>query len=226
MVNDTWEVPDRALKAVRAVARRIAVSTRGVMDHDELVSVGYEWIARHKAKTLEWSQEPGGYLALSKSLYRAMQRAVQVERLARTGAEPQDLFYYSPGLVEEALPLLWGDRTFTQETVEDDAPRRRKSQPNEGNNQAALIADLDRAVGRLPGDLVAMLQARYVSELTFVEIGRIYGLSEQAVTRRLAAAVQSIVDLLGGESPHRRRPRLSNAGAQAEVRNMYEGGEP
>lgn len=226
-MSEAWDCPEVALKEARRSARRVHSSCRGLLDYDELVSIGYLWIAKHKDKVLEWSdkeQHPMGWKAMGKSMLRAMSREVAKERVRRTGGDTQDTFYYTPALIEEVLPDLWDveDRVLTGPTVEPDTPRG-KMLPGEGGNREAIIADVTKAVGRLNDSERSILQARYFTGLTILEIAKMHGISEDTVERRLRAITITVMDYLGGESPWRVNRHRSTAAAVAETRNQWEG---
>lgn len=221
-----WECPEVALKQARRAARRAHQQSRGLLDYDELVSLGYMWIAAHKDKVLEWSdkeQHPSGWRALSKSMLRYMNREVARERTRRNGGV-DDSFYYTPSLVEEVLPDVWDveDRVMSSHPGEQDTPRG-KMLPGEGGNREAVIADVAKAVSRLHEQEKSILQARYFTNLTILEIAKMHGVSEDTVERRIRNTLQSVIDTLGGESPWRSRRPRSNAAALAETRNQWEG---
>lgn len=229
MVNEHWDAPEEALRQARKTAHRAHQQCRGYLDYEDLVSVGYEWIARHKGKTLEWcdrEKHPSGWKALGVSMLRYMNRAVAKERAARTGGSTEDAFYYSPAVIEELLPVLWDveDRRPSQVATEPDAPKR-KQLPGEGMNREASLSDVSRAVQCLAEEEKALLQSRYFANLTLAEIARMRGVSEDTVTRHLRNTIRTMNDYLGGESPWRRRRSRSNAAAQAETRNQWEGDE-
>lgn len=227
MSSDSWECPEVALKQARRCARRAHAQCRGLLDYDELVSIGYLWIAGHKGKVLEWTDKennPMGWKALAKSLLRYMNREIAKERVRRTGGDTQDSFYYTPGLIEEVMPDVWDveDRVLSASPGEPDAPRG-KMLPGEGGNREAVIADVSKAVGRLNDQERSILQARYFTGLTILEIAKMHGVSEDTVERRLRNISTTVLDYLGGESPWRTKRPRSNAAALAETRNQWEG---
>lgn len=227
MVDD-WEPPELALKQARKTARRAHMQCRGLIEYPDLVALGYAWIAKHPDKVEAWcdkDEHPSGWKALGKSMLRAMNREIAKERARRTGANTEDAFYYTPGLIQDTLPDVWDvqDRLPT-DAGPTDTPRG-KSMPSEGNNRAAVLADVSAAVQRLHHDEQKLLQARFYSGLTVAEMARMYSVSEDTIERRLRLAIQSVNDYLGGESPWRRRKAKSNAAAIAETRGAWEGDE-
>jgi hypothetical protein len=158
------EVSPAAMKAARSVARRVQYTARGLMEYDDLVGVGYEWLVRHPDKASEWSEQGGvGWKMLRTSLYRAMGRAVAKERKRRIGeGAASDQVYYSPSMVEELLPQVW-DLSARVASPVPDGERRGKQSPSEGGNHQAALADIALALSRMPSDAVAMIQDRYVA---------------------------------------------------------------
>lgn len=216
------EVPPAAMKAARSVARRVQYSARGLIEYEDLVSIGYEWLVKHPDKVEDWCEGGGvGWRMLRTSLQRAMGRAVARERKRRIGEGAQDQTYYSPGMVEELLPHVWDLHARTAAPVTDGERRGRQS-PSEGGNHMTALADVTHAISRMPADAASMLHARYVEGLTYDEIGGMFGVTGQVAARRLDRYLHTIVDLLGGERPWPRRSR-SRAAARATTDNDYEG---
>ena len=229
MAVEQWEVPELALKQARKAAHRAHRQCRGLIDYDDLVGIGYQWIAKHPEKTLEWcdkEQHPAGWKALGLSMLRYMNREIAKERAKRTGGSTADNFYYTPAIIEAALPDVWDldDRLPTQTAADDGDTRRGRSQPNEGMNREAVLADITQAVSRLAIEERNLLQAKFYSNLTVGEIAKLYGISEDTVTRRVNNTIRTVNDLLGGESPwKRRRKSRTTAAALAETRSQWEG---
>jgi RNA polymerase sigma factor (sigma-70 family) len=215
-----------ALREARRAAQRAHKQCNGLIDYDELVSFGYEWIAKHPQQAVEWCDKdahPGGWKALGKSMLRYMNRQVSKERAYRNGGSTSDQFYYSPGLIAEILPDIWDEHDRTPGGQAPSDTPRGKSMPSEGMNREAAMADVLKAVGRLADEETKLLQARFYANLTLPEIAKMYGVSEDTVSRRLANTIRTVGDLLGGEQPWKTK-RRSNAAAQAETRSGYEEG--
>jgi RNA polymerase sigma factor (sigma-70 family) len=221
--DEEMVIPDQALKAARSVARRVQHTARGLLDYDDLVSVGYEWLVKHPEKAVEWCENGTGYRALRTSLYRAMGRQVAKERRRRIGDSGlSDQMYYTPGLIEELLPQVWDLHARVTQGVTD-GERRGRSSPSEGNNHAAMLADVTHAVSRMPSDVRALLRARYLEGLTYEQVGELIGVSADTAARRMDSYLHTLIDLLGGERPWpSRRPR-TRAAAQAAVESDYAG---
>lgn len=224
--EDWWECPEVALKGARSAARRVHQQSRGLLEYDDLVAIGYEWIIRHKAKVAEWSDKethPSGWKAMGKSMLRAMSREVAKERARRSGGTTGDAFYYTPAIVNDVLPDIWAldDRLPSRQAPSDQI--RGRAAPSEGGNREAVLADVAAAVARLHTDERALLQARFYAHLTIAEVAKVHGISEDTVERKLRNITRTVIDYLGGETPWQTRRPRSTSHALAVTRTAWDG---
>lgn len=199
------EVPDEALRAARSTARRVARIHNGVVPFDDLVSVGYEWLVKHRDHVEQWATEGRhGRNKLHRALYRAGQRYAHRERTRLTGGQLGDHYFYTPPVVEELLPAVWAydEWTYNGGVPEDDTGRRKPKAPNEGNDRLAALVDVKWAVAGLSAEDQQLLRDRYEDGgLSVQVIAATYGVSEQAIRYRLGRVLQRVCDRLGGEPP-------------------------
>lgn len=222
-----WSQHEHALEGAMRVAKAKATEVyrigRNLVEYDELLATGYEWIAKHAERVIEDGGEKPGRLA--RDIRRAMLHTVERERLRVTGARPEDLTYYTVSDIERLLPLAFEPNELVMPgQVDEDTEHRAKKAPNEGNDYAASVVDVSRALSRLPEDARVLLQQRYDIGLEYPDIARLHGLTAGAAEKRVKRTLFTILDLLGGEAPWRdRRPR-GNAHAQAITNTTLEGG--
>lgn len=201
-------IPEHLNKIIHRAARRIMVSSRGLVELDDLVAEVYLWMVKHPAK-MEGFLDPkdrGACRVFDKIAYRRMQDYVLRERTAKTGGKASDQYFYHVGMVEELLPDVWNvnDRLFA--TVDDRATgmKRGRTIPSEGNSRAAMLADVQAAVNRLPEHEQELLRMRFYDGnggMTLRELAAMLDISEAQASRRMSRLVDKVVDHLGGESP-------------------------
>lgn len=213
-----------ALRASKAVARRVSNSARGLLDIDDLTQIGFVWALENESKVHDYLEDER-IGALKAQMYRTMQRAVAKERASSTGCATEDIFYYTVPLIEELLTEVWEDADRAMSGALADGQPLGKGPINEGNNRAAHVIDILRALSRLPEDTRSLLRQRYQVGLEWEEIGSLHGLSAEAAKKRVRRSLVTMLDLLGGESPWKGRRPTGNAHAQAITANTYDGGE-
>lgn len=221
----TWDVPESALKMARSVAKRVAKSHRQIIPEDELVSVNYEWIAGNKRDVLDWSADPDMKNLLYTVMLRNCQQYVLNER-TRSSGSVSDQYFYHLAVLETLLPDVWDVESWATGSGSDEQEIRHKSIPSEGGSRMAMLADMSAALRTLSTDEERALQLRYRHGLTLQEIADKDQVSPEAVRKRVVKATVKIIDYLGGDAPWdlTRRVHRSNAKAQAETRNAYDGG--
>lgn len=221
----TWDVPESALKMARAVAKRVAKSHRQIIPEDELTSVNYEWIASHRSDVEEWADNPDMKNLLYTVMLRNCQQYVLNER-TRSGGQASDQYFYHMAVLETLLPDVWDVESWSSSSGSEEQEIRHKSMPSEGGSRMAMLADVSAAMRSLSTDEERALQLRYRHGLTLQEIADKDDVSAEAVRKRVVKATVKIIDYLGGDAPWdlTRRVHRSNARAQADTRNAYEGG--
>ena len=220
----TWDVPEKALKMARSVAKRVARSHKQLIPEDELVSVCYEWIATHRHEVLEWAEDPDKKNLLYHVLHRNCQQYVLTER-TRGGSQTSDQYFYHLAVLETLLPDVWDVARWGASSGEEITEFRGKSMPSEGGSRMAMLADVSSALRALSTDEEAVLRLRYEAGMTLTDIAKGMDVSAEAVRKRLVKATVKIIDYMGGDAPWDidRRIKRSNARAQAETRAAYEG---
>ena len=222
----TWDVPESALKMARAVAKRVAKSHRQIIPEDELTSVNFEWIASNRKDVLDWSADPDMKNLLYTVMLRNCQQYVLNER-TRSSGSVSDQYFYHLAVLETLLPDVWDVESWAAGSGSDEQEIRHKSIPSEGGSRMAMLADMAAALRTLSTDEERALQLRYRHGLTLQEIADKDNVSPEAVRKRVVKATVKIIDYVGGDSPWdlTRRVHRSNAKAQAETRNTYDGGK-
>ena len=73
---------------------------------------------------------------------------------------------------------------------------------NEGNNLAAMIADVDRVMKKLDPRMQGILTSRFVNDQPLAEIAEAWDISPQRVEQLVAKGIKEIADKLGGATPY------------------------
>jgi DNA-directed RNA polymerase specialized sigma24 family protein len=201
------DIPAHLDSVIHAIARRVSRSGRGLLDEADLRQECYMWVLTHWDRVVadhadpEDMKYPIGYFR--KIMYRVAQKAVLRERVARTGGQPEDFFYYSITIIEELLPAVFDRGDWAARGVSDDQLARRKPKaPNESGDYLAMLCDVSRAYESLPYEDRRVIRLRFAPPgRSFDDLGRLWGVVPSTAHRRVAHVLEKVVDFLGGESP-------------------------
>ena len=179
------------------------------------------WSLKRPDKIEQWlshDQEPqdrkSGIRQLAKTFQREADKICRSEKARKIGYETRDEYFYSIGLLEELIANI--DALEQQQGGQSARVSGGGSDPATGNNFAATIADVRKAMEALdPADCL-MLEMRYQEGLTFAQIATQLELSDSTVHRRVNSALKRMVKVLGGDNPWSvRHKTMSNAQAIA-----------
>ena len=213
------------MRACARAAKRVTVVNRRYVEHADVLSELYVWVAKHEKYVLEWREQgQHGDNKLNVALYRAGHEYASRERARRTGAKMGDFFWYTPAVVEDLLPDVWEYSSWQgSNQVETDMPRG-KSRPGEGGNRQAMMIDLAYAITTLSPDEQRILRDRFYvyPHRSTEELAHMWELTADGFRKRVDRAIGRIVERLGGEPPFWQggRRAKSNAAAQSETRRQ------
>lgn len=147
------------------------------------------------------------------------------ERAHIVGYEPEDLFYYSTGQIQELLPVVMDRESWTTTTVVGErAETKPNSDPAHGNNRLAMICDVRSALEACSEADKRLLWTAFGLGVSNEEHALSFGITEDAMRMRIVRALRRLQKHLGGPDPAPRfqggRRALSNSQAQAITRNQ------
>lgn len=213
------EVTEIAASVAKQIHPRYAVYFEAQDLKQELLL----WSLKHEPKIAEWlnpDQEPwdrkSGIRQLAKSLQREADKICRSAKARKTGYEIHDEYFYSRGVLEELLTNL--DEIEAQQTGMQVRVSGGGSDPATGNNVAASVADVRKALDQLDPMDRLMVEMKYQEQLTYKQISESMELSDSTVHRRVSGALNRMVKFLGGDNPYtgsNYRKTISNAQAQA-----------
>lgn len=181
------------------------------------------WSLKREDKIEQWlshdqelQDRKAGIRQLAKTFQREADKICRSEKAKKIGYETRDEFFYSTGLLEELIANL--DALEQQQGGQNARVSGGGSDPATGNNFAASLADVRKALEKLDPNDRLMLEMRYQEGLTFAQIAGELELSDSTVHRRVNGALKRMVKLLGGDNPWSGgRKAISNAQAIAQT---------
>lgn len=168
----------------------------------------YAWKRKDKVKEYLIREDPieikQGYKAFSTFMRRAGERYARKEKARTLGYELGDEYFYRLDLIENLIKVAGTNESYLANQVFDPDVHgvQVKKLANEGNNLAAMIADVDRAMKKLDPRMQGILTSRFVNDMPLAEIAEAWDISPQRVEQLVAKGVKDIADKLGGVTPY------------------------
>jgi RNA polymerase sigma factor (sigma-70 family) len=168
----------------------------------------YAWKRKDKVAEYLIREDPieikQGYKAFSTFMRRAGERYARKEKAKALGYELGDEYFYRLDLIENLIKVAGsGESYLTNQVFDPDVHGVKAKKPaNEGNNLAAMIADVSRAMSKLDPRMQGILTSRFVNDMPLADIAEAWDISPQRVEQLAAKGVKEIADKLGGMSPY------------------------
>jgi RNA polymerase sigma factor (sigma-70 family) len=203
-VNDDTlqEVTEIAATVAKQIHPRYAVYFEPQDLRQELLL----WALKRPNKIEEWlgpdveaKDRKAGIRQLAKSMQREADKYCRHAKAKASGYETRDEYFYNQGILEELIANL--DEVNNQTGGMQARVSGGGGDPATGNNFAASIVDVRRAMEQLEPQDQLMLEMRYAQDYTYSQIASILGLSDTTTHRRVEAAMKRMVKFLGGENP-------------------------
>ena len=168
----------------------------------------YAWKRRDKVAQYLIREDPieikQGYKAFSTFRRRAGERYARKEKARTLGYELGDEYFYRLDLIENLIKVAGTDESYLANQVFDPDVHgvKAKKPANEGNNLAAMIADVDRAMKKLDPRMQGILTSRFVNDMPLADIAEAWDISPQRVEQLVIKGIKDIADKLGGVTPY------------------------
>lgn len=164
----------------------------------------YEWFLTHPNKLNEW--ESIGKRDAKNLIYRSLRNHAldycQYWKARALGYEVEDLFFYTPEMVETLLPavLLQSVEVLPQLNL---GQTGKSTLISESGNGAVMLAEIAKVCVGLSEEDKQALHLRFALGYEYPEIVRILELNtEDAARQRVRRAVKRIINKLGGYKPY------------------------
>lgn len=149
-------------------------------------------------------------------IYLALHEATVRERTKRDGTKPGDYFTYRREMIEDLLPEALDGWPSIQSPMDAAQSGRSQKAPHESGDRFAFIADIKAGIASLNEADRRLLFDKYAyGGSTGAELAADYGVTEQAISKRLVSIMKRIMRQLGSDVPYKGRRVMSNAQAQA-----------
>ena len=187
---------------VRAAVKRASEHHWRDMSREDMSQEAWLWIYEHPNRV---EREDVDTELLAYGLIREVGSHVgaiaQKERAHRLGYEASDQYAYGRAQIALALPAVVSGTTEPPAWAQQEIAQR--TDPSEGGNWLALLADMTRAWEKsgLTEQQRELLTDYYCEDMTQEEIADMLNVTHQTVSNRLKAATRKLIDYLGGPAP-------------------------
>jgi DNA-directed RNA polymerase specialized sigma24 family protein len=165
----------------------------------------YEWFLTHPNKLNEW--ESIGNRDAKNLIYRSLRNHAldycQYWKARALGYEVEDLFFYTPEMVETLLPavLLQSVEVLPQLNL---GQTGKSTLISESGNGAVMLAEIAKVCVGLSEEDRQALHLRFALGYEYPEIVKVLELNtEDAARQRVRRAVKRIINKLGGYKPYK-----------------------
>lgn len=220
--------PDLAL--IATVAGQVGRNFPRVDRQDIGQELALWWVLNEEKveKYLAAEDQKHGAAKLGRALRNTATKFAHYETAQITGYHVEDLFFYSPGLLRELLPIFFAGGQPPSGTF--DPTGRSTTAPNEGNNFPALMEDVRRGLTLISHADQKLLSDLFKYEVPVDQLAVLAGCDKHAMEMRIQRALGRLQKKLGGPRPDfsdgpGSRRSMSNSSAQALTRAQEGDGE-
>lgn len=179
------------------------------VERDDIRQAMNEYAWKRKDKVAEYliREDPieirQGYKAFGTFIRRAGERYARKEKARTLGYELGDEYFYRLDLIENLIKVAGSGEAYLANQVFDPDVHgvKAKKPANEGNNLAAMIADVDKAMKKLDPRMQGILTSRFVNDMPLADIAEAWDISPQRVEQLILKGVKDISEKLGGLAP-------------------------
>jgi len=206
-VNNSWL--DEATDIATTVARQVHRKYTTYFDVSDLRQELLVWCVKREDKVKEWldpskdkHERESGIKYLAKTLNRHADKYCRKRKAQSLGYELRDEVYYTPAVLTEILPYVWGEIAEARDTSKPKVSGG--GNPAEGGNYIASVIDIRKGLEKIDAQDRLVLQLRFFENLTLSEIATSLEISDSTADRKVRGALRRLCYRLGGDNPWER----------------------
>lgn len=164
------------------------------------------WFLEHPNKLKSWEKmdDKQSVKLVARSLRNCAKDYCQKEKAKIAGYNVEDNYYYDKQVLELILPaVLRGDSTAP--SMVDLGFTATKKVASEGGNWFAMMADVEKALGKLGEEQFNIIYLRFGDGSDNATLASELSISEDAARMRVNRAINSLLNILGGNRPRKER---------------------
>lgn len=201
-LNNDSELWETVYRIARLSATRCVRIHRNLVTSDDVFQHLSLWAVEHWHKIEEWDGQDSLVFKLKRTFNNESQKYAAKERAYKSKSAPSDAFYYTHEILQELLKDVWRYDQWIQSVSPKDEFIQSTSKPSEGMNREAMLSDVTAGLARLNEQDRLLLQRRFDGGGNDIDVLAVeYGISEEALRKRISRALTKLQERLGGEQP-------------------------
>ena len=201
-LNNDSELWETVYRIARLSATRCVRIHRNLVTSDDIFQHLSLWAVEHWHKIEEWESQDSLVFKLKRTFNNESQKYAAKERAYKSKSVPSDAFYYTHEILQELLKDVWRYDQWIQSASPKDEFIQSTSKPSEGMNREAMLSDVTAGLARLNEQDRLLLQRRFDGGGNDIDVLAVeYGISEEALRKRISRALTKLQERLGGEQP-------------------------
>lgn len=208
-LNNTHTIWEQVDEICSYVAYGLSKKYHRFVDLDDIKQSMNEYAWKRRDKVTEYLMRENederrmGYKAFTTFIRRAGERYARKEKSRALGFELGDEYFYRIELIENLIKVSVSEDSYLANQVFDPDVHgsRVKKLANEGNNLAAMVADVSRALSKLDPRTQGILNSRAM-DIPLAKIAEAWDISPQRVEQISTRGVREILEKLGGPTPY------------------------
>lgn len=168
-------------------------------DAEDIRQELWVWFLEHPNKVKVWEALDGkqSVKLVARSLRNAAKDYCQKQKAHAVGYKVEDNYYYDRELVELLLPAVIR-KDLNAPSLTEIGFTSTKKVASEGGNWFAMMADIERAMDRLPLEQKSIIFLRFGDGCDNKTFAKELGITEDAARMRVNRAINNLINLLGG----------------------------
>jgi RNA polymerase sigma factor (sigma-70 family) len=207
---DKWL--DEATDIAAQVARQVHKKYQPYFDVSDLRQELMVWCIKREDKVKMWldptkdkEERERGVRYLGKTLSRHADRYCRRRKAQSLGYELRDEVYYTPAILSEVLPYVWGEIAEAKDTSKPKVSGG--GNPAEGGNYIVSVIDIKKGLEKIDVQDRMVLELRFFESLTLSQIATTLQVSDSTADRKVRGALRRLCYKLGGDNPWERYSR-------------------
>lgn len=191
-------IAEKEIALARRIARKVG-SRWSAVDIEDLEQDLILWLFENKDHVIRYRDEEGGESKLYVALKRKASKLCAREQTVKNGAPLDVNSSYSVQQIERALPFLFEgvpQSTIAEHPVTGEPVSRGYS--GDPGMALAVMTDIGIAFADLPQEMKLVLTLRFRDEMTYQEIGDMFGMTLNGAKKRVRRAVVRMQEHLDG----------------------------
>lgn len=215
---------------VQQTARSVSDNYPSYVSPDDTEQTIWLYVLRKRDAMERLLRQESWEAKLRATITRVAHEHCLKEEGAVNGYSTDDTFFYSAAVLQALLPDVFDHEDWQSFQSFGDTQPKQKAQANMTGDRVAMLADVSRALKKIPDDQYNVIVWTYKYGLSSEELGAQLEITRQGARSRVTRALGALQRALGGKTPadmrqgfSGRSSRFGVAEAQAVTERDWDG---